>query len=277
MRRFLFSFMLVACAAAGAFAQAVVNNDMTPANTISAQPINNYFTLKAGETQSVNILVSNKMPKKMQFNVYIGDWRRDSTGAHVYSEPGTEERSCAKWITVSPKFLEVDSNSAGTVNVKLQIPDSADAVKEMKWAMVFIETIETAKAPENTKEMRSQIVPRTRFGIHVNQTPPSVKQQEIKMIGFTPMAGQKDKFRIIAQNTGEVEMLCKSYIELSSQEDGKKYSVTQIQVPLFPEQKRYFDFQLPPDLPKGKYTMVGVVDPGNDLDIEAAQMMVTVE
>ena len=257
--------------------QIIADNDMAPANTISAQPINNYFNLKPGQSKTVNIQVNNKLHRKMQFNIYPADWHRDTTGAHVYSAPGTEPRSCARWLTVTPTFIEVDSNSIGTVSVTLRIPDSAEAVKEMKWAMVFIESIEVSKAPSLTKEMTSEIIPKTRFGIHINQTPPDVTFQELKMIGFTPMDGKKDWFRIIGENTGATELLCKSYIELSAVSDGKKYSVDPIQVPLFPGQKRYFDFQLPATLPKGKYTMVGVVDPGNNLDIEAAQMSVTVE
>lgn len=259
------------------FSQVLVQNDMTPDNTISAQPINNYFNLKAGESGSVNIYVSNKLPKKMQFNVYLSDWRRDSIGGHIYSEPGTELRSCSRWLTLNTNFLEVDTGSVGVVTVKLQLPDSLEADKDMKWAMVFIETIEVAKAPVTANEMKSEIVPRTRFGIHINQTPPGANFKEIKIIGFTQMEGKKDFFRIIGKNNGEVEMLCKSYIELSSTVSGKKFTVSPIQVPLFPEQIRYFDFQLPTNLPKGKYTMIGVIDPGDDLDIEAAQISINIE
>ena len=260
------------------YAQASVETDLTPDKSISVQPMRNDFNLKAGQSKEIKIIINNRLQRRMQFNVYLGDWSRDTLGKHVYSQPGTEPHSCARWITIDKKFIEVDTGQKGIINLKLQVPDSADAVKEMKWAMLFIEAVEEAKAPElKEKEMRSEILPKTRFGVHIYQTPPNVTEKEIKLYSFKPIADKPNSFRIIAENTGKVQITCKAHIELSSLADNKKITVPNDEIPLFPEQRRYFDFALPANTPKGKYTLVGVIDAGNDMDIEAAQLVINVE
>jgi len=257
--------------------QVILNNDLTPTGTISVQPMKNNFALKAGESQEVKIFISNKMGSKLQFNVYLGDWSRDTLGSHVYNVPGSQTHSCADWITFDKKFVEVDSGAIGIVTVKLQVPETAEAVAEMKWAMLFIENIRESKAPTETKLMRTEIIPSTRFGLHIYQTPPLVIKKEIKLTAFSALASRDGVFRIICENTGQMQLNCKSYIELSSLEDGKKITCNPIEVPLFPGQIRYVDFSLPDGTKKGRYTLVGIVDPGDEMDIEAAQLIINVQ
>jgi hypothetical protein len=278
MKTILTSALLVILFVPAIKAQVKLENDATPGGTISVQPMEMDFGLKAGETKEFKVYVSNKLAKKMSFKVYLSDWRRDSVGAHVYSMVGTEPHSCSRWLALDKKFLEVQPGEVGIINGKMQIPDSIDAEKEMKWAMIFVESVEESKAPGATKEMISRIQPTLRWGVHVNQTPPTLNaNKEFKLISFLPTETKKNEFRILGENTGKVQLLCKSYIELSSVSDGKKTTLTPIEVPVFPGQKRYFDFTLPAELVKGQYTMVGVVDPGSDLDLEAAQMTVDVQ
>ncbi|MBK8608507.1 MAG: hypothetical protein IPL84_00730 [Chitinophagaceae bacterium] len=256
--------------------QVMLKNDLTPQGTVSVQPMKNDFHLRAGESGDIKIYISNKMGAKMQFNVYLGDWRRDTTGSHVYSPPGTEPNSCAAWLTFDKKFIEVDTGAIGIINVKMQVPETPEAVAEMKWAMLFVETIRESKAPAVTKEMRTEIIPATRFGIHIYQTPPAINQKELKLSSFTNVTGKENAFRIVCENTGNVQLNCKSYIEMYSLEDGKKITANPVEVPLFPGQIRYIDFTLPDETKKGKYTLVGVVDPGDEMDIEAAQLIINV-
>lgn len=256
--------------------QVILNNDITPHGTVSVQPMKNDFHLRAGESGNIKIYISNKMGTKMQFNVYLGDWRRDTAGAHVYSAPGSEARSCAAWLTFDKTFIEVDTGSIGIINVKMRVPETPEAAAEMKWAMLFVETIRESKAPVASKEMRTEIIPATRFGIHIYQTPPAANQKELKLTSFINVTGKENVFRIVCENTGKVQLNCRSYIELYSLDDGKKLTASPVEVPLFPGQMRFIDFILPEETKKGKYTLVGVVDPGDEMDIEAAQLLINV-
>jgi hypothetical protein len=269
--------MLLTCSANRLFAQVSLEHDDSPVGTISVQPMENEFNLKAGKSKEIKLFINNKSNRKMQFNIYLNDWNRDSLGVHVYSAPGTEPNSCARWISMDKKFVEVDSGQKVAIAVKMQIPDSASAVETMKWAMLFIESIEESTAPENHTTIHAEIVPKMRWGVHIYQTPPSITTKEIKLLSFKPVLDTANMFRITCQNTGKVQTRCKAYVELSSMSNNKKTTLPEIEVPLFPGQKRCFDFRLPANIAKGKYTLVGAVDGGADIDLEAAQLMVTIE
>lgn len=277
MNKFLLSVALLCNTFLTVNAQVSVEHDETPEGSISVQPMENYFTLKAGQSKEARITINNRSNRKMQFNLYLNDWTRDETGTHVYTEPGTEPHSCTRWVSLDKKFIEVDSNAKGVITVKMTIPDSPTVVEQMKWSMLFIESIEESKAPENIKTIRAEVVPKMRWGVHLYQTPPTVARKEIKLISFKPLADSINTFRLICKNTGDVQTRCKSYVEISSMADNKKTTLPVVEVPTFPGQERFFDFKLPANTPKGKYTLVGVVDAGVDMDIEASQLVVNIE
>ncbi|MBX9784857.1 MAG: hypothetical protein K2X48_16325 [Chitinophagaceae bacterium] len=236
------------------------------------------FSLNQGQTGAQRITIINKMPVKKQFKLYVSDWVRDTIGEHEYKPAGSIKQSCARWVVLEKDFVELLPNQYITVNVRLQIPDSADAVKMMRWAMVFVETIEEAKAPDVTKKITTIVTTLYRVGVHIYQTPPSVLTRELVMESFEPLKNNRDSiYRITCQNTGQVQLRCKSYIELTNLTDGKKTVINAEEFPMFPEQKRYVDFVIPSSLPKGKYNVIAAVDAGYDLPLEAAQKVIEIK
>jgi hypothetical protein len=228
------------------------------------------FNLNNGQSKTQQIVVTNKMPQKMQFTIYINDWTRDTIGQHQYLEPGTLSRSCARWIALDKKFLDLEPNATQIINVKLSVPDSVQYNDQMRWAMVFIEQVNENKPVTAEKgKVTTSATTVMRVGVHIYQTPALVLNKEIRIISFKPMPGN-ESYRIVCQNTGEMQVRCKSYIELTSTVTGKKYTVNGKEVPLFPEQKRYLDFALPKELPKGVYKIFGALDGGEDIPLEAA-------
>jgi hypothetical protein len=252
-------------------------NSQMPQTGIMIQPATMNFSLNSGQNQTQTIYIINRMDVKKQFTLYLNDWERDTVGGHRYYAPSTLDRSCARWISLEKLNVEVNPGEVIPINVRLHLPDSADAVKEMKWAMLFIETIEEKKAPK-VEGVTTVIGNRMRVGVHIYQTPQSVATKDIKMLNFDAKPNSNDSvYRIVCQNAGDIQITCKSYIELSSLEDGKKIAVEPIEFPMFPQQKRFVDFVLPANLRKGKYTVLAAVDGGNDLPLEAAQKIIEVK
>lgn len=97
------------------------------------------------------------------------------------------------------------------------------------------------------------------------------------MLRFDALAGVPNKYRIVCENSGEVQVSCSSYVELAALTDGRRIKLPVVEFPLFPSQKRYVDFQVPDSLPKGKYTLTGVVDAGVDVPLEAAQLIIEIK
>jgi hypothetical protein len=258
----LFLFLLIGCTAFGQ-------------GGVMVDPMKVEFNLNKGTTATQNIRLTNALDQTVQFRLYLGDWMRDSTGGHVYMDANTIPSSCARWISLDQEFVELGPKESKTIAIRLNLPDSNEAVNAMKWAMLFVENTK-----ENIIEKKSNGVGTTfkevfRLGIHVYQTPPTLVNKEIRMLSFD--AVNDSTYAIACKNLGEVQVKCISFMEMISLTDGSKQKISPVEFPMFPGQKRTIQFKLPPAIAKGKYTIIGVVDAGEELPLEAAQLDVEIK
>lgn len=245
------------------------------AQNLGIHPTTLQYTLGSGQSETQVIHISNGADKKVQYRLYLNDWMRDSLGGHEYYRPDTLSRSCARWLTINKNFVELQPKEAVDITVKLQLPDSASASAEMKWAMLFIETVEEqVKAAD--KQAQATVRNLLRLGVHIYQTPPTLNTKEVRILDLKPAAEIANAYSIICKNTGNVMMECKSYLEITSA-DGKKTKLDNIEFPLFPDQKRYVTFELPKNMPKGKYSVLAVIDGGEDMSLEAIESEIEVK
>lgn len=243
---------------------------------IAVRPVTMDFTLRPGETASQRINVTNDLTEKKQFAVYVSDWRRDTTGAHVYTEPNNDPRSCATWIQLNKNFFELNPGETGQVVVTLKHPTDSLLGHKMSWCMLFIETIQENKV-KDTAGMTTTISNKFRVGVHIYQTPPNLPHQEIKLLDFQSLRGDKMKYRISCENKGETQLHCSSYLELVSLETNERIKLPVQEFPIFPTQIRFLDFELPPALSKGKYLLTAIIDAGMDIALEAAQLQIEIQ
>lgn len=251
------------------------------ATRINAQNLGVYptalsYSLSKGNSESQVVNITNGSDKKMQFKLYLNDWIRDSIGGHEYYEPNTHPRSCSRWLTLNKNFVELEPGKSAQITIKLTVPDSAGAADEMKWSMLFVETIEENTA-QNSKNATAAVQNLLRIGIHIYQTPPSLTDKQIKAFDIKPVAGSDKKYQLLCQNTGNVMLQCKSYLELASMADGQKIKLDPIDFPMFPLQRRYVLFELPANIQKGKYSALAVLDGGEDISLEAVESVIEVK
>lgn len=247
-------------------------------SAISIGPATLYFTVDKGQTATQTAYITNKLSKPYSFSIEVIDWTLDSNGDDRFYEPKTVQNSCAQWITLDKTFVEIPANSKEGINVTLHVPDSADAVKEIKWTMLHIGTKGEKKAPKKTGELELELTKSLAVGVRVYQVPPANVSltKKIKMRSFT-MLQDSATYRIDGENTGDMMLRCQYSIELSS-ETGEKITVGPKQALMLPGQKRYIDLQMPKTLPKGKYTATALIEPGDDdVPLEASEMTIEVK
>lgn len=237
------------------------------------EPATLAFALKAGQSQTQTIRISNGLNVRQSFNVYLSDWLRDTLGNHSYVAPGSLSRTCSPFMATDKTFFELEPGQSSVVNVTMRIPDTA-TTEQMRWSMVFIETVAEKKTPKADEKVL--LYQQMRMGIHVYQTPATLSSREVRMQGLDYEPKNQNRLRITCQNTGEVMIRCKSTVELVSMTDGKKVQIDPVDFPMFPEQRRYVDFYIPAKLPKGKYSVVAAVDAGSDVPLEAAQKIIEI-
>ncbi|NBY25347.1 MAG: hypothetical protein EBQ65_06680 [Chitinophagaceae bacterium] len=242
---------------------------------IAVRPVTLEYSLKSLQTGTQKVSITNALNEKKQFVVYVSDWRRDTTGAHVYTEPGKDPRSCAAWIQLSKNFFELNPGETEELIITMNHPADSTRDKQMSWCMLFIETIQE-KMITDTIGVTTTITNKFRVGVHVYQNPPGELKKEIKLLSFSQLDTAHRSYRITCQNEGETQLQCASYLEIVSIESGKKIKIEPKEFPLFPEQIRYIDFEMPTQLPVGKYMITAIIDAGLDLALEAAQLQIEI-
>ncbi len=236
------------------------------------------FTLTNGQVAAKTLTVQNRTDSSAQFTLYMADWRRDSLGRHEYYGPGMLPMSCTDWITLDKTFIEVPSGGNIPITVTMKIPDSASSTKEMKWAMLFIEVVNEKKVFQDTG-VSTAIIPIYRLGVHIYQTPPNLGKKEIKMLSFGQVKLAEDSLglSIECENVGDVHLKGKSSIEFTNLTDGTKTKIGPDPFSVFPGFRRVINYKIPTNLPKGKYSVLAILDGGEDMPIEAAQSEIEIK
>lgn len=244
----------------------------TMAQQIAVQPSIVEFHAAPGTMESQVIRISNFSPTKLSFEAYLADWLRDSTGAHQYFKPDTLIRSCASWVQLNKKFIEIDPGKTGELIVQLRAPVVPAAAGQMKWAMLFLQSApEEDSAERAKKQLNTRIRELVRVGVHIYQTPPAATHMSGKAIALKPVADVKNAYDLYMENTGDMMLQCKAHLELTDINSGKEYKLDRIEFPVFPEGKRKVRLVIPATVPPGKYSMLAVLDLGEGAPLEAIE------
>lgn len=255
----------------------IAGTNLSKAQNLGVHPTTLEFKLSGGQTESQAIHLSNSSEKKVQFRLYLNDWLRDTVGGHVYADPSTLPHSCTRWVTIDKNFVELEPGKSTDVTVKLALPDSAFAANEMRWSMLFIETVEEQKNLGG-KGAQAAVKNLLRIGVHIYQSPPGLTEKSVKVYDLKPVPQAPNVFQLLCENTGKVMVDCRSYIEMTSLTDGnQKVKMDAVEFPMFPSQRRYVIFELPKDMPKGKYSALAVLDAGEDVSLEAVEKEIEVK
>jgi len=248
------------------------------AQRVSIQPSILDFHLGPKGVQAQPISITNLSDHKIAFRAYLADWLRDSTGNHQYFKPDTLKRSCASWVHLNKNFIEIEPGKTGELLVQLQAPADTTSFRQMKWAMLFLQsTDEQDAASRANKAMQTQVKELLRIGIHVYQTPPLLTKHQAKAISFLPLDAEKNSYQMTMQNTGDVMLQCKSYIELTNIANGKEYKLEKVEFPVFPDGVRKIKFNIPDTVPAGKYSALSILDIGEDMPLEAIEKTIEIK
>lgn len=247
------------------------------AQRISLQPSILDFHLGPSATQAQAITITNLSDKKLIFQAYLADWLRDSTGGHQYFRPDTLTRSCASWIQLNTSLIEVLPNQSQELLVRMQTPADSAGLSEMKWAMLFIQSVDEQDSALKSKQMQAQVKEVLRLGIHIYQTPPQINLFKAKALQLNALPADQKAFEFVMQNTGRTMLQCKTYLELTSVIDGKSYKSEKSEFPVFPDGVRKTKLKIPADLPKGKYSALAILDIGEDMPLEGIEQEIEVK
>lgn len=236
------------------------------------------FNANIGQTSVQTITMTNMSEKKQAFKLTLGDWERDSVGNHRYYPAATTPRSCADWVKPETDFVELEPGQAKNIRIALNAPPTPEAVKEAKWAMLFVENaMEQVGSGNNGKGVSTTVMEVYRIGIHIYQTPPQVNQDAARVISLKTDPAKKGTYYFTMANTGATMLDCKLRLEMTNMENGKIINLPTVEFPVFPDAKRTVDFTLPTDVPKGKYSFIALLDYSENMPLEAIEAVIDIK
>jgi hypothetical protein len=123
------------------------------------------------------------------------------------------------------------------------------------------------------------VIPTFSFGIYVYQNPPNVVINKVEITNFSKSLNPKGKtvLELKAKNTGDGMPFSTSYVELNNIKTGKKIKLGKKMFTILPDHERVFSYELPDNLEKGEYSVLGVLDFGSKTEIGGATLDLKIE
>lgn len=246
------------------------------AQRVSINPTILSFNVSPGEISTQTISIINLSDQKQTFELSLGDWLRDSLGSHKYFPPGTLSTSVASWVKLDNSIVEVEPKQTKDVRVTMTGPSDTSQFKQMKWAMLYVQN--ATEQSGNTSaggKVTAKLVEVFRFGIHIYQTPPQLTNKAAKALSLVPDS-VKNTYDFTMINTGSTQLTCKARLELTNIETGKEIKLGDTEFPVFPGAKRTVQLSIPADVPKGKYSMLALLDYDSSMPLEAVELGVEI-
>ncbi len=125
-----------------------------------------------GESYVGSILIRNDTDEIQQAKIYQTDYLFQSDGSNYFGDPGTIERSNAKWIDVASSSMMVPPREAIEVSYRVNVPMDVDAepLQGSYWSIIMVEGIPKS-SPENIEndvpDDALGIIQVTRYGVQV--------------------------------------------------------------------------------------------------------------
>ncbi len=241
------------------------------AQRINVNPTILNFSTPSGGSAVQLITLTNLSDQEQTYQLSLGDWRRDSIGGHQYFPPGSTGRSCARWISFDNSTVTVAAGKSKEVRVTLSPPQAADPA-EMKWAMIFVQNVvEQNGGAGKSAKMAATIKEVYRIGVHIYQTPPDARVKGAKAISLEPDKTASNAYNFMINNTGKSMLECKVRLVLTNLTDGSEIKLDESEFPVFPDGQRIVKLTIPTTVPKGKYSMLAVLDYDPDMPLEAIE------
>jgi hypothetical protein len=126
-------------------------------------------------------------------------------------------------------------------------------------------------------KMKATIREVYRIGIHIYQTPLALKQKEARAISLEPDKNEKTIYNFSLVNTGKAMLECKARLLLTNLSNGEEIKLDETEFPVFPDGKRIVKLEIPATVPKGKYSMLAILEYDPDMPLEAIESSVDIK
>ena len=239
------------------------------------------FRTSPGESETRYLTITNDTYKQQNFSITFADFTLSDQGTASQLPFGEKhEYGLTRWVVADQTFVKLKPGEAKKIGVSVNLPDVPEAYRAA-WGMMMVDLVKEREylvPPKSGDNVAMGIIPTYGFGVFIYQNPPNITINKVEITKFDFNYDDKNRYvNIAVKNTGDGIGFCVVYVELSNLNTGYQERLPLKRLTVLPGQSRDLDFAFPGDMPKGKYSLVGVLDFGSDSELEAAEMEIIVE
>ncbi|MFH1854419.1 MAG: hypothetical protein ABH815_03800 [Candidatus Omnitrophota bacterium] len=228
-------------------------------------PMEFHLNVSAGEGTTNTFYIRNRGDETIALKVYAGDFWIEPDGKELFLESGTVERSCARWLEISPEELELAPGESQAIRFKIDVPLQMTGTY---WAMIFVEqatkpTIKSARRGDQ----QFNIISFQRVGVRIFENTPGTEIEGGKITEVIARWDAEVKDYTVAlkfQNDGYAHLKCNGFVDIKDMK-GESVNKTDLdEFSCYPRSYRMIGVPIRKKLDKGQYTALAVVDYGAD-------------
>ena len=248
---------------------------------VAVAPSSMRFRVRPGSVEKKYLTVTNDTYKPYKFSLSFADIEMGRNGKVSQLSIGEiADYGLSRWITASPNFIELEPGEKKKIEITLDVPDKEESYRA-GWCIGMLDEVNERKeivANPDQKGFSMGVIPSFGFGIYFYQNPPSLDVSAVEILDFSFSYDEESKYvHLLVKNKGKGISRSKAYIELNEIKTGFYEKMDLKVFNILPGREREFDFTLPGDLPKGHYSIMGVLDFGSEEEIKAASKEIIIK
>ena len=228
------------------------------------------FEEQNGKLAPMRVKLTNTSSVRMVIRASCTDWRRDSLGDKQFMPAGTLASSCCPYLRVQPETVELAPGTEQEVVVTLA-PDRVSS-EQLHHGMLMLTQI-------NEREISAAgwvqvgFLMRVQIGVHVYHVP---RVTLPKTMAIDTMYISRDEalrqLRVRVNNTGSINTESQLRVELTNLITAEEIKMPPIAVNSLPGERIWVRAALPEKLPTGRYLIIAIVDSGQDVPLQVAEL-----
>lgn len=248
--------------AAVAIALGLVLSVCYPAAAFTVTPISQEIDVLPGQSFVGTIHVAGGASEET-VSAYISDWKRLPNGDREDLAPGTAQRSCGKWISLTPEKFTASAKSAVDLRYSFTVPDDATG---SYWTYIMAEGSPRPMAPAQKGDKPGVgITANLRYAIRivVNVDRDRNVLGKINQVEVVPGGeGAVMTARFLFENSGNTFINARYYTEVRNYDGDTIYRTDIREFYSFPISEFWVNVPIEAEIPEGKYLALVVVDYG---------------
>ncbi|MBU0507585.1 hypothetical protein KKH27_01930 [bacterium] len=203
--------------------------------------------------------------------VFQTDYSFRSDGSNSFSEPGLLPRSNARWITFSPRQIEVPPRQSMSISYEVRVPADS-TLQGTYWSIFMVEEVESGSdTPASLSRNQTEVRQVVRYGIQCITNIGDVGRAQLHLTGTRLVAedGHDPELQVDVENVGERWQSPAAWMELYDDTGRRVGRFESEKKRIYPETSVRFRINLGAT-PAGKYKALVVLDSG-DQDVIGAR------